>query len=96
MDNTQVVPVFIQGLEYPIRSSLDPEYIMLLAAFVDEKIKAAIDSAPSGDAMRVSVIAALNIADELFRCKQLSQERDGAVAERAEELERMVDRVLMA
>jgi cell division protein ZapA (FtsZ GTPase activity inhibitor) len=42
------------------------------------------------------VLAALNIADELFRCRDTTNERDGRLAERAEELERLLDRVLMA
>jgi hypothetical protein len=42
------------------------------------------------------VLAALNIADELFRCRDLKRESDGELAERAGELERLLDRVLMA
>jgi hypothetical protein len=38
----------------------------------------------------------LNVADELFRCRETTRARDGQVAERAEELERLVDRVLLA
>jgi cell division protein ZapA len=96
MDDTRVVPVQIQGLEYPIRSNLDADYIASLAAYVDGKIRAAIDTAPSGDALRVAVIAALNIADELFRCRETIHAREGAIVERAGALERMLDRVLLA
>jgi cell division protein ZapA (FtsZ GTPase activity inhibitor) len=42
------------------------------------------------------VLAALNIADELFRCRDFTRERDGELAERASELERLLDRVLVA
>ena len=67
-----------------------------LAAYVDEKIRAAADSTPTGDSLRLAVLAALNIADELFRCRDATSTRDGLLAERAGELERLVDRVLMA
>jgi cell division protein ZapA len=96
MSDPKNVSVEIFGQRYPIRAALDPEYIKRLAAFVDGKIRAAGESAPSSDPVRVAVLAALNIADELFRQLETSQARDGSVAERAEELERLLDRVLIA
>jgi cell division protein ZapA len=95
-DSGRVIPVEIQGQRYPIRSSLEPEYVARLATYVDEKMRAAGDSAPTGDALRLAVLAALNIADELFRCRDANRDKDGRLAERAEELERLVDRVLLA
>jgi cell division protein ZapA len=95
-DEGRVVPVEIAGQRYPIRSSLDPEYVARLATYVDEKMRAAADTSPSGDSMRLAVIAALNVEDELFRCRDASRARSGELAERAQELERLVDRVLLA
>jgi cell division protein ZapA len=93
-DHGRVIPVEIHGQRYPIRSTLDPEYVARLATYVDEKIRAAADSTPTGDSLRLAVLAALNIADELFRCRDANQTRDGRLAERAEELEKILDRVL--
>jgi cell division protein ZapA len=95
-DSGRVIPVDIQGQRYPIRSSLEPEYVARLATYVDEKMRAAGDTAATGDALRLAVLAALNIADELFRCRDATRDKDGRLAERAEELERLVDRVLLA
>jgi cell division protein ZapA len=95
-DSGRVIPVEIHGQRYPIRSGLEPEYVARLAAYVDEKMRAAADSTPTGDSLRLAVIAALNIADELFRCRELSTARTGEIAERTGELERLLDRVLMA
>jgi cell division protein ZapA len=95
-DSGAVVPVEIHGQRYPIRSSLDPQYVARLALYVDEKMRAAADSTPTGDSLRLAVLAALNIADELFRCRDATSSRDGELAERAGELERLLDRVLMA
>ena len=64
--------------------------------YVDEKMRAASDSTPTGDSLRLAVLAALNIADELFRCRDTNLSRDGELAQRAEEIERLLDRVLMA
>jgi cell division protein ZapA len=91
-----VIPVQIHGQRYPIRSTLDPEYVAKLALYVDEKMRAAADSTPTGDSLRLAVLAALNVADELFRCREANRSRDGRLAERAEELERLVDRMLLA
>src|SRR6267378_4337824 len=95
-DPGRVIPVDIHGQRYPIRSGLDPEYVARLAIYVDEKMRAAAESTPNGDSLRLAVLAALNIADELFRCRDTTNERDGRLAERAQELERLLDRVLMA
>ena len=95
-DGGRVISVEIHGQRYPIRSSLEQEYVARLAAYVDEKVRAAADATPSGDSLRFAVLAALNIADELFRCREANRNRDGVLAERAGELERLLDRVLMA
>jgi len=96
MSEPKSVSVEIFGQRYPIRSALDPEYIKRLATYVDGKIRAAGDSAPSSDPVRLVVLAALNIADEMFRHLESSRTSDGRVAERAEEIERLLDRVLIA
>ena len=63
---------------------------------MDEKITAAADTTQSGDSLRLAVLAALNIADEMFRARDAVRAREHRMAERAGELEQIVDRVLMA
>jgi len=46
--------------------------------------------------LRLAILTALNVADELFRCRDGTRVGNGELAERAGELERLVDRVLMA
>jgi cell division protein ZapA len=96
MSDDAVISVEIHGHRYPIRSTLDQEYVARLASYVDEKMRAAADSAPTSDALRLAVLAALNVADELFRCRDGTAARNGELKERAGELERLVDRVLLA
>jgi len=90
----QVVPVEIHGQRYSIRTSLDPEYVAHLAAYLGDKMRAAADSSAPTDSLRLAVLAALNIADELFRCQDYSGARDSAIAARAGEIERLLDSVL--
>ena len=68
-----VIAITIQGQRYPIRTTLDQAYVSRLATFVDEKMQAAAESTPSSDSVRLAVLAALNIADELFRCRDTTR-----------------------
>ncbi len=95
----RLIPVEIHGQRYPIRTSLEPDYVIRLAAYVDEKMRAAADSTPTGDTMRLAVLVALNLADELFRSKAEGTQTGalaGELAQRAGEIERILDRILMA
>jgi len=96
MADDVVISVEIYGQRYPIRSTLEREYVARLATYVDAKMRAAADTTPTGDSLRLAVLTALNIADELFRCRDGTRAGNGELAERAGELERLVDRVLMA
>jgi cell division protein ZapA len=95
---SSVITVEIAGQRYPIRSALDERYVTELAAYVDQKMRAAADSAPASDMLGLAVLVALNIADEFFRERGQQQQTQSAVAgdlnERAMRLERIVDEVL--
>jgi cell division protein ZapA len=90
----RVLPVEILGQQYPIRSALDARYVAELADYVDQKMRAAADTTPAGDSVRLAVLAALNIADEFFRCRDEGLSWQRLVAERAVDLERLVDEAL--
>jgi len=89
-----VVTVEIAGQRYPIRSTLDPAYVAELAAYVDEKMRAASDATSASDRLGLAVLVALNIADEYFRARQQQSSTHGVLNERALKLERIVDGVI--
>jgi len=97
---SSIITVEIAGQRYPIRSALDERYVTELAAYVDQKMRAASDSAPSSDMLGLAVLVALNIADEFFRERGQQQQNHITVAatgdlnERAIRLERIVDEAL--
>ena len=93
-DSERVVPVVIQGLRYPVRSTLDPAYVAELAAYVDEKMRLASEANDTTDFLRVAVLAALNLADEVFRHRLEREDRSAVLASRAGELERLLDQAL--
>lgn len=88
------MPVFILGQRYPIRSTLEPAYIVELAGYVEEKMKAAAEAGTAHDTLRLAVLAALNIADEMFRCREAAGERARAVVDRTRAIEQMLDAAL--
>jgi cell division protein ZapA len=88
-----VVTVEIQGQRYPVRSALEPAYVLELAAYVDDKMRAAADETPTGDSLKIAVLAALNIADEYFHFRRTAAP-DARMMERAEGIERVLDAVL--
>ena len=89
-----LVPVEILGQRFPVRSTLDERYVQDLATYVDEKMRAAEDLTPGSDALRVALVAALNLADELFRARGLGDGTLAAIQDRIARLERLVDTTL--
>ena len=89
-----VVTVEIAGQRYPIRSGLDERYVAELAAYVDQKVRSAVQMAPESDLLGLAILAALNIADDMFRARQQHSSSDGELNQRALRLEQLVDAVL--
>ena len=92
MVETRVVHVDIRGQRYAIKSALDPKYVADIAAFVDSRMELAGRELATIDTVRIAVIAALNIADDLFRAR--SDSAEGRAQSRALEIERLIDATL--
>lgn len=93
-DADGVITVEIFGQRYPIRSQLDASYVADLARYVEKKMQYAAERPSAGDSVRVAVLAALNIADEYFRCRDGRATADSDVQRRAIELEVLVDQAI--
>ncbi len=89
-----VVTVEIAGQRYPIRSGLDERYVAELAAYVDQKMRAAVNAAPESDMLGLAILVALNIADDVFRARQQQSSVHGELNERALQLEQLLDAAL--
>jgi cell division protein ZapA len=66
--NAQAVSVDIYDQVYHLRGT-DPAYIEKLAALVDGKMRAVAAAGSTVDSLRVAVLAALNISDELLNLR---------------------------
>jgi cell division protein ZapA len=75
------VTVTIDGKLVPLRSEATPEYLDALAGYVERQIKEVQAGKPLNP-YRTAVLAALNIADELFRERQEHSELKDQVRER--------------
>ena len=74
MEDRGVVHVDIFGSQYTIKKgSEDSEYIVRVAAYVDQKMREINEKLPVASVAKVAVLTSLNLADELFK------ERDGKV-----------------
>ncbi len=87
------VEIFDQG--YNLRGT-DPEYILKLAAYVDNKMRAVAEQTHTVDSARLAVLAALNIADEYHLLKKRTDGGGTDSCKRARQLLSALDEVLQA
>jgi cell division protein ZapA len=90
----RLVTVEISGQRYPIRTTLDAAYVTELAAYVQRKMELAARESPSGDTLKIAVLAALNIADECFRAREEESAQQNGLTARALALEAILDLAL--
>jgi cell division protein ZapA len=85
------VKVEIYGSEYRIRGDADPDYIQEIAHYVDSKMNEVTKETSLGSSLKVAILAALNIAGELFRERDDRNRLLAQVQERAEELSQTLE-----
>ncbi|MCL6548617.1 MAG: cell division protein ZapA [Alicyclobacillus sp.] len=73
-DNKTRVRVDILGTEYTLRGEASAEHLRSVARMVDDVMRRIADANPQLDGRRVAVLAAVNLADELFRLRAQYQE----------------------
>jgi cell division protein ZapA len=91
---TPTVKVEIYNQTYNIRSDGDTEYIIQLAEFVDGRMREISSGTLTVDSLKVAILAALHIADELHRLKQVHEQADSQLSARSGECAEMLDRLL--
>jgi cell division protein ZapA len=97
---TTSVSVDIYDQTYNLRAS-EPDYVQKLATMVDGKMRAVSANGSTVDSLRVAVLAALNIADELLRLQEHTRVLRGNMSEtqttlrsRANSLSGLLDSIL--
>lgn len=70
------------------------EYIKQLASYVDTKMREVADATRIVDSLKVAVLAALNIADEMFTLQARQEKLEGPIRKRVEKCTALVERAL--
>ena len=68
--STTTVEVQIFGATYHVRGDNDSDYLQELAALVDQKMQEVAAHLKTVDQTKIAVLAALNVADDLVRCRK--------------------------
>ncbi|HCK99416.1 MAG TPA: cell division protein ZapA [Candidatus Marinimicrobia bacterium] len=93
--NNNLVRVTIYGQEYSVKAKADPAYIVSVANFVNEKMEEVENSlATVQSPLRIAILAAMNITDELFSSKKDKEEVVDKVDERTLFLVDLIDEKL--
>ena len=94
IDAAPTIRVEIYNQTYNIRSDGDSDYISELANYVDSRMREISSGTLTVDSLKVAILAALYIADELHRLKNVHENADEQLASRSAECAEMLDRLL--
>jgi cell division protein ZapA len=86
--------VEIYDQHYQIKGGIEPEYVKQLAAYVDSKMRDIAHGSKTVDSLKVAVLAALNIVDELFQERERGRKLDSLVYDKSMECSRQLDQLL--
>jgi cell division protein ZapA len=88
------IKVTIMGSEYALKSEVDSEYVQELAAYVDQKMRKLADGSPVHAPLKIAVLTAVNISDELFRLKRKYDQMVKEIESTSQEITENVDTFL--
>ena len=98
MDNTpsQSYKVVIYNQTYNLRSDHDPNYIQDLAEYVDKRMNEIARATMTVDSLRVAILAALQLTDELFQARKDLKLTEEEIADRSSKYADLLDQFLRA
>lgn len=94
-EKKQNIRVNIYGQEYPIKSEADTGYVQRVADYVDRKMKEIAEKIPARTQTQIAVLAALNIADDLFKEREDKEKKLSEVEEKTQSLIEWLDTKLI-
>ena len=80
------VRVQIFGSEYRIASDTDPEHIHEVASYIDQKMREIANTLALRTRLTVTILTAVNLADELFKIEEEDRLMDRLSREKADQL----------
>ena len=94
LEASPTIKVEIYDQAYTVRSDGDPEYLKQLAEYVDQRMREISSGTLTVDSRKVSILAALYIADELHQLRKSHEQADEQLASRSAECSELLDRLL--
>ena len=96
MENStsQSYKVVIYNQTYSLRSDHDQDYIHELAEYVDKRMNEIARATMTVDSLRVAILAALQIADELYQARRDMRETEEEIADRSAKYIDLLDQFL--
>jgi cell division protein ZapA len=91
MSESHRVEIEILGQRYAIRSQAPPDHVRRLVAFLEGRVGEIRGDGPAQDPQKLLTLAALDIADELFRLRSERVQNDGDTTARVGALVRLLD-----
>ncbi len=86
------ISVKIYGHEYTLRGEANTEYVQKVAKFVDDKMREIADNSSVASTAKIAILAAINIADELFRERQKRHEALAMLEEKTGQIAQLLDK----
>ncbi len=90
-----IVKVNIFGTEYPIKGDSDANYIQDVASYVNNKMIEIEKSLTVKSSLKVAILAALNIADELYKERSEKNNFLESVDEKTHVLNEKLNRLIL-
>ncbi len=94
MERVKTTRVEIFGSEYSIRADADADYVKTIAAYVDTKMNEIAQKQRLVSSTKVAILAAINIADEVFQERKKREKTEQDVSLKARELSDVLAREL--
>ena len=80
------VKVDIFGKTYTLKGDADPDYVQKVAAFVNERMDEVAANSAVASTAKVAILAAVNIADELFREQRKRLETMASLEDKSDQI----------
>ncbi len=93
MSEQNVIKVPIMGQEYVVNTTAPAKYINDIASYVNDKMEEIQESGIEQDSqLRIAVLAAMNITDELFTGKKNQDKLFSELEKKTNKVKKLVDK----
>ena len=91
---TKTIEVEVYGLRFSLQGEAEESYFHELAQYVDGQMRMQSQNTTSGTPTKLAILAAMNIADELFQQRRQGQVGEAEFERRAQEILENIERQL--